>query len=131
MGGSTRSRAHFFDEIDYCVEALSGDADDVARTVFDAEHKHAAAAVCKCRKLVSEGIPMRAGDAVTGEADFLEFQERTFAEANLVEQLLRAIEHASAPAPTGDIGVRTPRARPPSPGTLPHAWHLSAATPSA
>ena len=74
-----RSRAHFLDEIDNSVETLTGNADDIAGTVFDAEHEHAATAVCECGKLVNDGISVRAGDAVTSEADFLEFQKRALA----------------------------------------------------
>ena len=48
-GRVDRSRTQFLDEIDYYVEALSGDADHVTRTVFDAEHEYAAATVCECR----------------------------------------------------------------------------------
>ena len=94
MGGSIETRAHFFDEIDYGVEALSGDADDIARTVFDAEHEYAAAAVCECRQPIGESISAGTGNSVTRETNFREFQKRTLAEANLVEQLPRAIEHA-------------------------------------
>ena len=110
---------------------LRGDADDIARTVLDAEDEYAAAAVCECGKLVSDGISVRAGNAVAGEADFLEFQKRTLSEADLVKQFLRAIEHASAPVPTADSGVRMPRVHPPSPGRLPRAWLPSAETLSA
>ena len=116
-----RSRAHFLDEIDYRVETLSRNADDIARMVFDAEHEHAAAAVCECRHLISDGIWVRTGDAVTGEADFLEFEKRALAEANPVEQLLCAIEHASAPAPAADNRVPMPRDHLPSPDKTPCA----------
>ena len=89
-----RSRAHFLDEIDNSVETLTGNADDIAGTVFDAEHEHAATAVCECRQPIGESISAGTGNFVTRETNFPEFQKRTLPEANLVEQLPRAIKHA-------------------------------------
>ena len=52
---------------------------------FDTEHEHATTAVRECRKLIGDGVAVRAGNSVAGEPDFLDFQKRALTEANLVE----------------------------------------------
>ena len=117
-----RARTYFLDEIDDGVEPLDGDADDVACTVLDAQHEHAAAAVGERGKLVCQSISARTGNFVACETHFLEFEEGALAQTNLVEQFLRAIEHAAAPLRAAGSGARTPRVHLPSPDRPPPAW---------
>ena len=66
-GRVDRSRAHFLDVIDYRVEALRGDADDIPSKLIDTEHQHTTAAACKYRKLIGERLATGPGNAVTRE----------------------------------------------------------------